>query len=269
MSDQSFDFLDTTENGNEVPLNERGIFSLLDAAFGDNHTDRKSTTNTIKRGLKKSYGTLETNRENENVIDITEKNSVLTTPFDNSHRIAKQKKRYISDISVYADLDTDCVTNDNESIRTNNAFLKILLAKLNKSDSQKHLQKLDDCHSENEVKKSCKLSELLVLGKQSEKLKLREQQRKTEKFRKHIDLNNPTRTINNKSHTLSRNKKRKPALKCSFGAPSDVYFASHPEDDDELLKTMKELDSSIQKNGNSFDLTLQRSLYNVFKTPNY
>lgn len=269
MSDQSFDFLDTTENGNEKPLNERGIFSMLDAVFADNHTDRKITANTTKRSIKKSYGILKTNRENDHATSVTDKNSVLTTPFDNSHRIAKQKKRYISDISVYADLDTDCVTNDNESIRDNNAFLKIFSSKINKSDSQKPLQKFDRCQSESGEKKKCKLSELLVLGKHREMLTLREQQRKTEKFRKHIDLNNSARTPNNKAHTLSRSKKRKTALKCSFSIQSGVYFSSHPEENEELLKTMKALDSSIKKNGNSFDLTLQRSLYNVFKTPNY
>lgn len=262
MSDESFDFLDTSENGNGVPLNERGIFSLLDSALEDNHAERKTTANKTKTNIKKSYGILETNGEDENAAKIFGENSLVTTPFNNSHRIAQQKKRYISDIGVYADLDTGCVMNDNESIRDANVFFKILTAQLNKIDSQK----LERCPTESGVKKTCKLNELLVLGKQREKLKLKEQQRKVNRFRKHIDSNKSTRTISNKSLTL--NKKRKTALKCSYDFQCDVYFSSHPEENDELLKTMKELETSIKKNGHSFNLTLQRSLYNVFKTVN-
>lgn len=269
MSDHSFDFLDTTENGNDVPLNERNILSLLESPLEDNNKDFKITSILTNRNSKKSYGILETDKKddslNDDAINITDNNSVLTTPFNNRHSIAQQKKRYISDISVYADLITDYGIYDNESITTNENFIKTLSAELKNSDFKKHAHHGSTTQASGDVKKGTKISELLVLGKYKEQLKLKEQQRKTKIFSKYTGSKKSKRKIKNISNLSRKKEKRKKIFESLSKYLSEVNFKTSFHYRHELIHVLTVLDYRIEQRGDKFDSHLRNSLYNVFR----
>lgn len=276
--DSSFDLLDTPKHHNIIPLNDRNILSLLKSPPEDIPKEvkdqetvaAKDKNKTHELNAKKSYGLLETQKENNFYDSIP----LSLTHHNNNHKITKEKKRYISDISVYTDLNTDSLINNNTNMSSNNTFLKNLPLKIlkngvKKDSSELILSSLGNQTIAHKVKNK-KVSDLLVLGHQNGFYISKECRRKTEKFNKHLkenkaDYYKPRCAINSRPQILNRNMKRKTILKRSYDINSDVLFQDDEDYDKELKNMMKSLDFRIKQNGKNFDITLKNTLYNIFK----
>lgn len=260
MSDAeaSFDLIDTPKEKKKIPLNDRNILSLLKSPL---NSDVKTKNPT--RMIKKSYGLLENKKEN---VSLEDSKNVIP-PFINNQRVTRARKRYISDISVYTDLNTESLINNTGNASLNNTFLKKLSNKIlntnQQTDDPKIILNLIETKPANKDTKRKKASDLLVLGQQWDISVAKKCNTKTERFNKHLQV---TKKGAFKFDKVYDDREYKPSFRVTPRYPQGMkQFHERVLSFNGVCLMKESLMRRIGQYGNQFDITLNETLDNMYK----